>query len=74
MQYYRARYLIAAQRNEFLFQALKNIFQHRKTNFVSPSSHVILYSITQTAMKHQTFALSFVTDLLDELKAQLILL
>ena len=42
---------MAARRYEISLRVLKNIFQHEKRNFVSPSSHVIfflLYKILTT--------------------------
>ena len=34
---------MAAWRYEIFFRVMKNIFQHEKRNFVSPSGHVKFY-------------------------------
>ena len=38
-------YYMAARRYEISLRVLKNIFQHEKRNFVSPTGHVMFYLI-----------------------------
>ena len=46
-------YYMAMQRYEISPRVLKNIFQHEKRNFVSPSNHLIFFSTSARLINHK---------------------
>ena len=50
---------MAARRYEISLRVLKNIFQHEKRNFVSPSGHVMFYLLKNTNEMPNHFTLTF---------------